>query len=187
MGSMEKRFVVGVTGASGIIYARRLLEVLSAQADVHLIISDMAQRIAEYEEVDLEGFPVTVLENRNMFAGIASGSFRYEGMVIVPCSMKTLASIVAGYGNTLITRAADVCLKERRPCILMLREMPLSRVHLRNMLAADEAGATVMVTSPAFYTRPQTVGDMVDMVVARALDHLGVEHDLSRRWSGYDA
>jgi 4-hydroxy-3-polyprenylbenzoate decarboxylase len=185
--NMKKKFIVGVTGASGIVYARRLLEVLCAQAEVHVIISEMAERIARYEDVDLSGFDAVYTDNANMFADVASGSFAADGMVIVPCSMKTLSSIAAGYASTLITRAADVSLKEKRPCILMLREMPLSRIHLKNMLAADEAGATVMVTCPAFYTRPKTIDDLVDMVVARALDHLGVQHHLSTRWSGYDA
>jgi 4-hydroxy-3-polyprenylbenzoate decarboxylase len=183
---MTKKFVVGVTGASGILYARRLLEVLSGEAEVHVIVTEMGDRIARYEGVDLSGFDVVYVQNSNMFADIASGSFRYDGMVIVPCSMKTLAAIANGFANNLLTRAADVCLKERRRCILMLREMPLSRIHLKNMLAADEAGATVMVTSPAFYTKPETIDDLVDMVVARALDHLGVDHHLSHRWEGYD-
>jgi 4-hydroxy-3-polyprenylbenzoate decarboxylase len=183
---MEKEYVIGVTGASGIVYARRLLEVLSGKARVHLVVSGTAREIAVHEGVSLDGFPVIEEDNHNLAAEIASGSFRYDGMAVVPCSMKTLASVSAGFSDTLIARAADVCLKERRRCILVLREMPLSRIHLRNMLAADEAGATVMVASPPFYGRPQTIDDLVDMVVARILDHLGVEHDIGKRWSGYD-
>jgi len=181
---MAERYVVGITGASGIIYARRLIEVLCGKAEVYVVISEMARRIAEYENVDLSGFDAEYIDNDDLFAGIASGSFQHDGMVILPCSMKTLAAISAGYADTLITRAADVCLKERRRCILMPREMPLSRIHLKNMLDLDEAGATIMVISPAFYTRPETIDDLVDMVVARVLDHLGVEHDLGVRWSG---
>ncbi|MBN2734180.1 MAG: UbiX family flavin prenyltransferase [Methanomicrobiaceae archaeon] len=180
-----KKYVVGVTGASGIIYAKRLLEVLTGYAEVHVIISDTAKKIAEYELVDLSGFNATYHDENDMFAGIASGSFRYDGMIIIPCSMKTLAAINAGFSNNLITRAADVCLKEGRRCILMAREMPLSNIHLKNMLSLNEAGATVMVISPGFYHRPKTIDDLVDMVVARALDHLGVEHDIGERWSGY--
>ena len=101
--------------------------------------------------------------------------------------MKTLAAISSGYSENLISRVADVCLKEKRKCILMPREMPLSRIHLKNMLNADEAGATIMVMAPGFYMKPEKIEDLVDMVVARALDHLGVEHDLGFRWSGYDA
>jgi len=181
---MKKRFVVAVTGASGMVYARRLLEVLQGSAEVHLIISDIAHRIAELEGVDFSGFDVVYAENDNMFADLASGSFRYDGMVVIPCSMKTLAAIASGFSDNLITRTADVCLKEGRKCILMPREMPLSRIHLKNMLSLDEAGATIMVISPAFYTRPQTIEDLVDMVVARVLDHLNIEHTLSTRWSG---
>jgi 4-hydroxy-3-polyprenylbenzoate decarboxylase len=184
---MKKEFVVGVTGASGIIYARRLLEVLCDAATVHIVISDTGRQIAGIEGVDLTGFDAIYAENSNLSTDIASGSFRYDGMAIIPCSMKTLASVSNGFANNLITRAADVCLKEKRPLILLLREMPLSRIHLKNMLAADEAGATVMVASPPFYQHPRTIDDLVDMVVARVLDHMGVEHRLGTRWSGYDA
>jgi 4-hydroxy-3-polyprenylbenzoate decarboxylase len=108
-------------------------------------------------------------------------------MVVIPCSAKTLAAIASGYADNLITRTADVCLKEQRRCILVTREMPLSKVHLRNMIAAEDAGATIMPACPGFYHRPKTIDDLVDMVVARVLDHLGVEHTLIKRWSGYDA
>ena len=108
-------------------------------------------------------------------------------MVIIPCSAKTLSAIASGYADNLITRTADVCLKERRKCILVTREMPLSHIHLKNMLAAHEAGATIMPACPGFYTNPEKIEDLVDMVVARVLDHLGVSHSLSDRWSGYHA
>ncbi|HOI57206.1 MULTISPECIES: UbiX family flavin prenyltransferase [unclassified Methanoculleus] len=181
---MTKEFVVGVTGASGVIYARRLLEVLCEEATVHIVISDTARQIAGIEDVNLGGFDAIYAENSNLAADIASGSFRYDGMAIVPCSMKTLAAVSNGLADNLIGRAADVCLKERRPLLLLLREMPLSRIHLKNMLAADEAGATVMVASPPFYQHPKTIDDLVDMVVARVLDHMKVEHSLGTRWSG---
>jgi 4-hydroxy-3-polyprenylbenzoate decarboxylase len=184
---MKKEFVVGVTGASGAIYARRLLEMLCRDARVHIIISDVARQIAEYEGVRLDGFKASYHANDKLFASIASGSHRYDGMVVIPCSAKTLAAIANGYADNLITRTADVCLKEGRTCILVPREMPLSRIHLKNMLAAEEAGATIMPASPGFYTRPETIDDLVDMVVARVLDHLGVENNLAQRWSGYDA
>lgn len=184
---MKKEFVVGVTGASGVCYARRLLEVLCKDANVHLIISDVAGQIAAHEGVDLSGFTATYHDIDEIAAGIASGSHRHDGMVIIPCSSKTLAAIASGYADNLITRTADVCLKEQRKCILVTREMPLSKIHLKNMLAAQEAGATIMPACPGFYHRPKTVDDMVDMVVARALDHLNVEHTLAGRWSGYDA
>ncbi len=184
---MKKEFVIGVTGASGAIYARRLLEVLCKDAEVHIIISDVAKEIAAYEGVSLDGFRATYHDIGKIGAPIASGSHKFDGIVIVPCSAKTLAAVSHGFADNLITRTADVCLKEKRKCILVTREMPLSRVHLKNMLAAEEAGATIMPASPGFYHRPKTVDDLVDMVVARILDHLGVEHTLAKRWSGYDA
>ncbi len=184
---MTKEYVVGVTGASGICYARRLLDVLCADATVHVIVSDVAQRIADHEKVDLSGLDALYHKNDKMFAQIASGSYRYDGMVVIPCSQKTLAAIAHGYADNLITRTADVCLKERRTCILVTRETPLSEIHLQNMLAAHRAGATIMPACPPFYHRPKTVDDLVDMVVARVLDHLGVDHALAERWGGADA
>jgi 4-hydroxy-3-polyprenylbenzoate decarboxylase len=176
-----------VTGASGAAYARRLLEILCDAGTVHLVISQTARELGAYEGVDFDGLPAVYYDNRDLSAPIASGSSKFERMVVMPCSMKTLAAITHGYSSTLIARAADVALKERRRPILVMREMPLSRVHLRNMLSADEAGAVVMVASPAFYHHPRSVQDMVDMVVARVLDHLEVPHTLGVRWSGYDA
>jgi len=167
---MKKEIVVGVTGASGAIYARRLLEVLCKDAKVHIIVSDVATKIAAHEGVSFKGLNAEYHENDKLFASIASGSHKYDGMVVIPCSSKTLAAIANGYADNLITR-----------------EMPLSKIHLKNMLAAEEAGATIMPASPGFYNRPDTIDDLVDMVVARVLDHLGVEHNLGQRWSGYDA
>jgi flavin prenyltransferase len=184
---MKKEYVIGVTGASGACYARRLLEVLCEDANVHVIISDVAARIATHEGVSLAGFNATYHPIDKLFASIASGSHKYDGMVVIPCSAKTLSAIASGYADNLITRSADVCLKEHRKCILVTREMPLSKIHLKNMLAAEEAGAIIMPASPGFYHKPKTIDDLVDMVVARVLDHLDVEHNLIQRWSGYDA
>jgi 4-hydroxy-3-polyprenylbenzoate decarboxylase len=184
---MTKEIVVGVTGASGAVYARRLLEVLCEDARVHIIISDIAAKIALHEGVSFDGLAAEYHANDKLFASIASGSHKYDGMVIIPCSSKTLAAVANGYTDNLITRTADVCLKEHRKCILVTREMPLSRIHLKNMLAAEEAGATIMPASPGFYHKPQKIDDLVDMVVARVLDHLDIEHNLVQRWSGYDA
>jgi 4-hydroxy-3-polyprenylbenzoate decarboxylase len=183
----KKEIVVGVTGASGAIYARRLLDILCEKATVHIIVSDVAAQIANHEGVSFEGLEAQYHSNDKLFASIASGSSRYDSMVVIPCSAKTLAAIANGYADNLITRTADVCLKEHRTCILVPREMPLSRIHLKNMLAAQEAGATIMPACPGFYTRPETIDDLVDMVVSRVLDHLGLEHTLGQRWSGYDA
>jgi len=184
---MKKEFVVGVTGASGICYARRLLEVLCEDARVHVIISEVAQEIARHEGADLSGFHATYHDIGAISAEIASGSHRHDGMVIIPCSAKTLSAVATGYADNLITRTADVCLKERRKCILVTREMPLSKIHLTNMLAAHDAGATIMPACPGFYHRPEQISDLVDMVVGRVLDHLEVDHTLTKRWSGYDA
>jgi 4-hydroxy-3-polyprenylbenzoate decarboxylase len=184
---MKRTFVVGVTGASGVIYAKRLLDVLCEQENVHLIITKIARDIALHEHVALDGYNAIYHQEDGMGAGIASGSSRHDGMVVVPCTVKTLAAIGNGFADNLITRAADVSLKEGRKCILVPREMPLSRIHLKNMLSASESGATIMVASPGFYHHPKTIDDLVDMVVARILDHLEVEHSLASRWSGYDA
>lgn len=183
----KKEFVVGVTGASGACYAGRLLEVLCRDARVHVIVSDVAEEIARHEGVDLSGFDATYHGIDEISAAIASGSHPHDGMVIIPCSAKTLSAVATGYADNLITRTADVCLKEHRKCILVTREMPLSRIHIANMLAAHDAGATIMPACPGFYSRPEKIGDLVDMVVGRVLDHLEVDHTLTKRWSGYDA
>jgi len=181
---MGKEFIVGVTGASGIIYARRFLDILTQSAKVHLIISETAKTIAYHEGVDLNGVKATYYNNTTMAAKISSGSFKHDGMVIIPCSTKSLSAIVHGYSSTLISRVADVTLKERRKCILVLREMPFNRTHIQNMLVAHDTGATIFVASPAFYYRPTKISDLVDMVVARVLDHLSVDHDLKVAWEG---
>lgn len=182
---MTRRIVVGVSGASGMTYAYRLLHYLTGQAEVHLVISPVARGIAIHEGISFEEFPVIVHQHDDLAAPIASGSFRHDGMVIAPCSMKTLASVATGITPNLVTRAADVSLKERRPLILLLRENPLSRIHITNMLTAHDAGATIMTASPPFYHRPKTIDDLTDAVVARILDHLGINLDISSRWSGY--
>ncbi|MFA5347361.1 MAG: UbiX family flavin prenyltransferase [Methanoregula sp.] len=184
---MQKEFVIGISGASGACYARRLLEMLCRDAKVHIIVSDVAGEIAAHEGVSFEGFTAMYHDIDKMGASIASGSHYVDGMVVIPCSVKTLAAIASGYADNLITRTADVCIKEHRPCILVTREMPLSKIHLRNMLAAADAGATIMPACPGFYHNPRTIDDLVDMVVARVLDHLGMEHTLVKRWGGYDA
>lgn len=181
---MGKEFIVGVTGASGIIYARHFLDILVQSAKIHLIVSDTAQIIAGHEGIELDGIEATYYHNGMMAAKISSGSFKHDGMVIIPCSMKTLAAVVNGYSNTLISRVADVTLKERRKCIFVLREMPFNRIHLQNMLAAHDMGATIFVASPGFYHRPTKISDLVDMVVARVLDHLCVDHNLKVAWEG---
>jgi 4-hydroxy-3-polyprenylbenzoate decarboxylase len=196
--------VVALTGASGAPYGVRLLEVLlRAGRTVHLSVSPAAVQVIDKEldrKVRLDRFdpadlfasadvPVERLhyhDCRDFMAGIASGSFLTGGMVVCPCSMGTVAAIAHGLSQNLIQRAADVHLKERRKLILVPRETPLGVVQLRNLLACAEAGAVILPAMPAFYTRPRGLADMVDFVVGRVCDQLGVEHTLSRRWGEGD-
>ena len=186
------RYIVGVTGASGSVYAVRLLEeLLGSGHEVHLVVSQNGQDVMEYETgmtispdftiAHPEG-KLVIHAHDDMFASISSGSFQTDGMAVVPCSMATLGEIAAGCSRNLIGRAADVCIKERRRLVLVPREMPLSPIHLRNMLSLSEAGAVIMPASPGFYHRPQSVKDIVDFVVSRILDTLGVENSLYQKW-----
>ena len=171
------------------VYGARLLQVLqgSAGIETHLVVSDAGWRNLQIEQgmarEAIEAFAHHVHDVRNIGAAIASGSFRCDGMVIAPCSMRTLAAVAHGLGDNLITRAADVMLKERRRLVLMVRETPLNLAHLRNMVAVTEMGAIVAPPLPAFYLRPQTVPDIIDGSVARVLDLLDMPHQLSGRWS----
>jgi 4-hydroxy-3-polyprenylbenzoate decarboxylase len=188
--------VFAITGASGAPYAVRLLEQLvRARRDVQLIVSSHGLRLLRTEEaidsvaalrerVGARGWDghVRVFEDADRGAAPASGSARSAGMVICPCSMGTLSAIAAGSSRSLVERAADVALKERRPLVLVPRETPLSMVHLENMLRVTQAGAIVLPAAPGFYHRPTRVEDLVDFIVARVLDHLGVEHELVPRW-----
>jgi 4-hydroxy-3-polyprenylbenzoate decarboxylase len=193
--------VVALTGASGAPYGVRLLEVLlAAGRTVHLTLSPAAVEVIDRElgrQIRLDRFEPTSLlgeagrsraaqvhyhDYRNFQAGIASGSFLTGGMVICPCSMGTVAAIAHGLSQNLIHRAADVHLKERRRLILVPRETPLGLVQLRNLIACAEAGAVVLPAMPAFYTRPRTLDDIMDFIVGRICDQLGVEHALLRRW-----
>ena len=184
------RLLVGVTGASGAVYALKLLEALrdAGDVEVHLVVSDAARDIVRWElGVDvgeLERLAHRTYGYNELSAPIASGSFRSDGMVVIPCSMKTLAGIAHGYSDNLILRAADVTLKMRRPLILVVRETPYSIVHIRNMLAAAEAGAVIVPASPAFYHKPRSIDDLVGYVVGRVLELLGIEYRLYREWRG---
>jgi 4-hydroxy-3-polyprenylbenzoate decarboxylase len=181
--------VVGISGASGAAYAVRLLQVLREKGSIiHLVITDSAAKIIEIETdfhlMDVHDLADHVYASCDFEAPFASGSHLYDGMVVIPCSMGTLSGIACGSSDTLITRAADVCLKEKRRLIIVPRETPLGLVGLRNMVTAAEAGAIVLPACPAFYSRPQSLDDLVDVLVSRVLDLLGVENDLSRRWKG---
>lgn len=189
--------VVGMTGASGAPYAVRLLDVLARSGrTIHLTISPSGAEVLRQETgivVDLKDFDprslgvldpgrVVYHHHADFSAGIASGSFRTSGMVVAPCSMSTLGAIAHGITENLVTRAADVHLKERRKLVLVPRETPLGLIHLENMTAVTRAGAIVLPAMPGWYHRPASLDDLIDFVAARICDALGVDHDLSRRW-----
>lgn len=185
-----RRLVVAITGATGAIYGVRLLQQLAATPGVesHLVVSDAAS-LTLHQEVgmqrrDVEALAHVVHRNRDVGAAIASGSFQTDGMIIAPCSMKTLASVAHGLSDNLVARAADVALKERRRLVLMVRETPFNLAHLRNMTAVTEMGGIVFPPLPSFYHRPATIDEMVDHTIARVLDLFGVKHALAPRWSG---
>ncbi|CAF0693627.1 UbiX family flavin prenyltransferase [Candidatus Methylacidithermus pantelleriae] len=178
------KLLVAITGASGMIYARRLLSFLSQTSHVvHIIVSQRAKEVLALEGEELpipKRFPVH--SERSLRIPFASGSARFDGMVIVPCSMATFARIAHGISDNSITRAADVCLKERRRLILVPREMPWNAIHARNAVTLLEAGAIVIPACPSFYSRPTTLEELADTVVARVLDQLGIPNELSPRW-----
>ena len=190
---MKDRIIVGITGASAPIYGIRLLEVLrELPVETHLVLSTQAgvTLALESPEWDLErvrGLADVVHKPGNLAASIASGSFLTRGMVVAPCSMRTLASIAHGMADNLLTRAADVVLKERRKLVLVARETPLHLGHLKNMVAVTEMGGIILPPMVAFYHRPQQISDIVDHTVGKVLDVLGLEHNLFRRWSGPQA
>jgi polyprenyl P-hydroxybenzoate/phenylacrylic acid decarboxylase-like protein len=186
--------VVGISGASGAIYGVRLLEVLAARSDTqtHLVMSSGAGTTIRYETgrdpADVAALADVAYDERDLAAPLASGSFLTDGMVIAPCSMRTLSGVANSAADNLITRAADVHLKERRRLVLLVRETPLHAGHLRLMSEATAAGAVILPPVPGFYTRPQTVADIVDHTIGKVLDVLGIhDHELFRRWSGPDA
>jgi 4-hydroxy-3-polyprenylbenzoate decarboxylase len=184
-----RRLIVALTGASGAIFGIRLLEVLrEADIETHLVMSKWAVQTLEHETktsaAEVRALATVSHDPGNMGAAISSGSFITDGMIIAPCSMRSLGAIAHGTGSNLVHRAADVVLKERRKLVLVAREMPLSDVHLENMLKLSRMGATIMPPTPAFYNHPQTVDDIVDHVVARVLDQFGIESPLARRWDG---
>ena len=188
--SAPRRIVVGITGATGSIYGIRLLETLRAAGglELHLVLSQPGKRTLVEETGrsvrEVEALADVVHDDRDVGASIASGSFRTLGMVVAPCSVKTMSCLAHGVTDTLIARAGDVTLKEGRPLVLLVRETPLHALHLRSLLALAEAGAVILPPMPAFYNRPQTVGDIVDHTVARVLDRLAIEHALVPEWPG---
>jgi 4-hydroxy-3-polyprenylbenzoate decarboxylase len=201
---MQKEYVVGMSGASGAIYAIRLVQELLKKPEhrVHLVLTDSVYQVFQLEmgweiqQGDLsaiprlfnlpEGADLHVHAPRDYGAPIASGSHLTEGMIVIPCSMGTLSAIANGSSDNLLERAADTHLKEGRPLILVPRETPFNRIHLKNMLTASEAGARIVPAMPGFYHRPQTMEDLIDFVVGKALDALRVEHALFRRWGDHE-
>jgi flavin prenyltransferase len=181
------KIVIGFSGASGIIYGIRLLEILhSINIQTYLIISEWAKKNIEIEtDKTLEyvkSLSSVNYDNFKLDASVSSGSFLHDGMVIVPCSMKSLSSIANGYDDTLISRAASVTLKESRKLIIVPRETPLSRIHLENMIKLQEAGAIILPAMPGFYHKPSTIDEIIDHLVGKILDQLKIQHDLFKRW-----
>ena len=185
-----RRLIVGITGATGAILGIRMLEALQAAGDIetHLVLSKWAMQTIEHETSytlrEVRDLAHASYEPGNMAAAISSGSFKTEGMVIIPCSMRSLGGIAHGNGDHLVHRAADVVLKERRRLVLVAREMPLSEIHLENMLKLARMGVTIMPPMPAFYHHPQGIDDLVNHVVARVLDQFDIPADFARRWNG---
>jgi flavin prenyltransferase len=186
---MTRRLIIGITGASGAIYGIRALELLKeSEIETHLVLS-AAARITIAQETgwkvsDVEALASVRHDYRDVGASIASGSFETLGMLVAPCSIKTLSAIANSYSTELISRAADVCLKEGRPLVLMLRETPLHKGHLNLMLEASDAGAVIYPPVPAFYSRPQSIDDIINHTVGRALARMGVDNDAYYRWQG---
>lgn len=185
----SNRYVVALTGASGVTYGIRLLEVLrSLHVETHGIITASAfvnMRIEKgYTRRDFKDLCTYTYDENDLGAVTASGSFPTSGMVIVPCSTRTLACVAQGISDNLVTRSAEVCLKEKRKLVLVPRETPLSLVHLRNMVLAAEAGAIILPAMPGFYHQPKNIDNLVDHVVGKILDSLGIENSLFRRWTG---
>jgi 4-hydroxy-3-polyprenylbenzoate decarboxylase len=187
------RLIIAITGATGAVYGVRLLQVLRdiPGIETHLLISD-AGVLNLHQELDMKRKQVEALAHvvhnvRDIGATIASGSFQSDGMIVAPCSMKTLAAVAHGLSDNLITRAADVVLKERRRLVLMVRETPFNLAHLRNMTAVTEMGGIVFPPLPGFYHRPQSIAEMIDHTVGRALDLFSIPHALTPRWNGMGA
>jgi flavin prenyltransferase len=183
----RKRLIVGVTGATGFVYAERTLRLLREMGvETHLVMSRAAELTREYESPlsrdEVHALADHVHAIADVGASISSGSFRTLGMLVVPCSMRTVGEIASGVTSTLLTRAADVVLKERLPLVLMVRETPLNLIHLRNMTTVTEAGAVVFPPVPAFYAKPQSLEEMVDHSVSRALDQFGLDTERIEAW-----
>lgn len=180
------RLVVGITGASGSIYGYALIRALhELGVETYVIFTKMGEKVMQYEcgikTEEIKQY-ATLLDNNNLFASVASGSFKTDGMAIVPCSMNTLGAIANGVGNSLLSRSASVVLKEKRKLVLVTRETPLHLIHLENMVKLAHAGALIMPAAPGFYHRPKEIWELVNFIVARILDAFDIEHDFLARW-----
>jgi len=183
------RIVLGISGASGAIYGIRLLEALrQSGVETHLVITDSARYIIEmetnYQVEQVEALADFVYDNRHLGAAIASGSFKTDGMVIAPCSIKTISALANSYNDNLLIRAADVTLKEKRKLVVVPRETPLHAGHLRLLTTVAELGAVVLPPMPAFYHLPQSIDDIINQIVGKILDQFNLDHQLFRRWNG---
>jgi 4-hydroxy-3-polyprenylbenzoate decarboxylase len=181
--------VIAITGASGVVYGKRLLEVLKDLGkETALVVTDPAKIILEYElgieEKDIKTLASEYYLPRDLTSSINSGSFKFESMVIVPCTMKTLSAIANGYANNAVTRAADVTLKERRKLVIVPRETPLRSIHLENMLTVSKEGGIILPAMPGFYHRPQSIDEIVDFIVGKILDVLDIDNNMFHRWTG---
>jgi len=184
---MTKRIVIGISGASGVTYGVRMLDVLrETDYETHLIISSAGRLNIEIETshkpAEVEAMADFVYDHKDMAASLASGSFLTEGMVVVPCTIKSLSGIANSYNENLLIRAADVTLKEKRKLVLVVRETPLHVGHLRLMVLAAEMGAQILPPVPSFYHQPKTIEDIIDQTIGKVFDYMGIEHDLFKRW-----
>ncbi|MBF0549630.1 MAG: UbiX family flavin prenyltransferase [Deltaproteobacteria bacterium] len=187
---MPKRIVVGISGASGVIYGIKMVQYLAERKDyeIHLIISEAGKKNIEietnYKRSQVKAMVHYAYDNEDVGAAVASGSFLTEGMVVIPCTIKSLSGIANSFNTNLLIRAADVTLKEKRKLVLVVRETPLHKGHLRLMMMAADMGAQIMPPIPAFYHQPKTVDDIIDQTIGKIFDYMGIEHNLFKRWGG---
>lgn len=181
------RLIVAITGGSGVVYGIKILEILkNLEVESHLVISKWGERNVKIETDKtieyVKSLATKHYDNDNMAAAISSGSFKTDGMAIVPCSMKTLSSIASGYDDSLISRSAGVCIKESRRLVIVPRETPLSKIHLENMIKLVEIGVIILPAMPGFYHKPNSIDDLITHIVGKILDQFGIKHNIFRRW-----
>ncbi len=186
---MSKRIVIGISGASGVIYGMKMLSLLKEEAfETHLIMSEAGKKNLEietgYKAEEVAAMATYTYDNSDVGASLASGSFLTDGMVVIPCTIKTLSGIANSYTENLLVRAADVTLKEKRKLVLVVRETPLHKGHLRLMTMAADMGAHILPPVPSFYHQPKTIDDIINQTIGKIFDYFGIEHDLFRRWRG---